>query len=67
MQHLSPQDIYKALQQALPQVSPETQAMYQHLAENWENLSDDDKAILQQANWKANLVIGEFTSEEQPS
>jgi hypothetical protein len=65
VQHLSPEEIYEALQQTLTQAPPEAQTMYQHLPENWENLSDNDKAILQQASWKANLVIGEFTSDEE--
>lgn len=61
----SPQEVYQALRQVLVSLSPEARSMYQHLPEQWEDLSLSNKQLLQDMTWKMNLIISEFEPDEK--
>lgn len=57
---LTRQEVYDAFKLAMGQVSPEAKEAFSHVSEQWDDLTNQQKALFREMAWKLNLVIGEM-------
>jgi len=58
---ITPQELHAALNQSLEEMGEEVQNILGITPKSWDELSEEEQAIISQGTFTTNCIIGEFT------